>query len=279
MDPFRNTALWQVTLEARPGDPDIEARGRLRESFLDLRHRAASLVTRIAADIRDLTVHDITHLDALWETATLIAGDRFALSPAEAYVLGGAILLHDAAMSLAAFPGGLSDLTGTEEWRDTVALILRSEGNEPLSTDMIDHPSRDVVAEAIPIVLRALHARQAERLPVTVWPGHDASASSEYLIQDSDLRAYYGRPIGRVAASHWLNVADLEHLPPILGAGPGLPADWTVDPWKIACVLRVADAAHIDHRRAPRWLRTLLRPGGESGKHWTFQERLGKPHR
>ncbi|WP_295437168.1 ATP-binding protein [uncultured Thiodictyon sp.] len=218
-------------------------------------------------------------MDALWETASLIAGDEFELSPAEGYVLGGAILLHDAAMTLAAFPGGLTDLAKTDEWRDAIALILGGRQDEPVAVDDIENAADDVIAEAVPIVLRALHAKQAEQLPITAWPGPDQPATPEFLIQDSDLRGYYGRLIGKTAASHWWNVADLSALPPVCNAGPGLPASWRVDPQKIACLLRVADAAHIDHRRAPRWLRTLMRPAGESAKHWAFQQRLGKPSR
>jgi hypothetical protein len=39
----------------------------------------------------------------------------------------------------------------------------------------------------------------------------------------------------------------------------------------------VADAAHIDHRRAPRFLRALVQPSGASDLHWTFQGKIGKP--
>ncbi|AUB84069.1 hypothetical protein THSYN_26120 [Candidatus Thiodictyon syntrophicum] len=106
-------------------------------------------------------------MDALWETASLIAGDEFELSPAEGYVLGGAILLHDAAMTLAAFPGGLTDLGKTDEWRDAIALILGGRQDEPVAVADIENPAGDVIAEAVPIVLRALHAKQAEQLPIT----------------------------------------------------------------------------------------------------------------
>lgn len=276
---FEDTHLWRSTLAQCAGDINESARARLRVSFLDLHDRATSLVTRISADIPGLTVHDISHLDALWETASLIAGDEFELSPAEGYVLGGAILLHDAAMTLAAFPGGLTDIGKTDEWRDAIALILGGRQDEPVAVDDIENPADDVIKEAVPIVLRALHAKQAEQLPITAWPGLDHPATPEFLIQDSELRGYYGRLIGKIAASHWWNVARLSALPPVWNAGPGLPASWRVDPQKIACLLRVADAAHIDHRRAPRWLRTLIRPTGESAKHWAFQQRLGKPSR
>jgi hypothetical protein len=42
-------------------------------------------------------------------------------------------------------------------------------------------------------------------------------------------------------------------------------------------LLRVADAAHIDHRRAPRFLHALVKPTDISATHWTFQSKLGKP--
>jgi hypothetical protein len=40
--------------------------------------------------------------------------------------------------------------------------------------------------------------------------------------------------------------------------------------------LRVADAAHIDHRRAPRFLRALTSPNQNSDVHWKSQSKLGK---
>lgn len=277
-EPFQTTYLWCSTLAERGDkDPHKVARDRLRVSFLDLRERVTGLVSRIGSSIPGLTVHDITHLDALWETASLIAGDGYELTPTEGYVLGGAILLHDAAMTLAAFPGGLEDIKKTEEWRDSIALALSRQSENPVTIEAINNPTAEMTAEAVPTVLRALHAKQAELLPVTAWPGPKPSAPAEYLMQDSDLRAYYGGLIGKIAASHWWNVSALADLPPVCNAGPELPLSWRVDPKKIACLLRVADASHIDHRRAPRWLQTLERPVGESARHWTFQARLGKP--
>jgi len=63
----------------------------------------------------------------------------------------------------------------------------------------------------------------------------------------------------------------------MVGAISSVPSDWTVDPLKLACLLRAADAAHIDERRAPRFLALLLRPQGISKLHWNFQGKLAKP--
>ena len=274
---FEETSLWRTSLASRAAAPYQKERERLRVNLLGIRERAAALVGFISAEIPGLTVHDITHLDALWETASLIAGDDFAITPAEAFVLGGAILLHDAAHCLAAYPGGLAEIKQTPEMRDAVALAWRRRSDEPPSAQALDEPPPDIIEESLPDVLRALHAKQAERLAVIHWPGPEVGDAPEHLIQDSDLRDYYGPLIGKIAASHWWDLADLEHrLTPQCNAGAGLPADWTVAPLKIACLLRVADVAHIDHRRAPRWLKTLVRPAGISRDHWRFQQRLGK---
>ncbi len=46
---------------------------------------------------------------------------------------------------------------------------------------------------------------------------------------------------------------------------------------KIAVLLRTADAAHLDARRAPGFLLALRRPEGLSRDHWNFQNHLLKP--
>ncbi|MCX6924317.1 MAG: hypothetical protein NT154_14050 [Verrucomicrobia bacterium] len=99
---FEKTSLWRTSF----GNPAFESHASslsaLRECLFSMRQRAEHLVSLIPRDIPGLTVHDITHLDALWETASLIAGDNYPLNPAEAFVFGAAVLLHDSAMSLAA---------------------------------------------------------------------------------------------------------------------------------------------------------------------------------
>src|SRR3546814_18906704 len=70
-----------------------------------------------------MTVHDVTHLDALWDTASLVADGAVTVHPADAFVLGASILLHDAAMSLGASPNGLDDVRNTVAWQDAAARL------------------------------------------------------------------------------------------------------------------------------------------------------------
>src|SRR3546814_19141080 len=70
---FRQTYLWRQALGtprsvALPGEQEY-----FRNQYLLLRDKAAQLVNRIAVDLPGMTVHDVTHLDALWDTATLVA--------------------------------------------------------------------------------------------------------------------------------------------------------------------------------------------------------------
>src|SRR5215204_4181255 len=120
-DGFQNTALWRRTLGLQDeSDQFAGARDTLRDAYLSMRKNAAELVKLIPQDCRSLTVHDITHLDALWETADLISGPDFPINPAEAFVFGAAILLHDAGMTVAAYPGGMAEIAQTTEWKDAV---------------------------------------------------------------------------------------------------------------------------------------------------------------
>ena len=92
---LENSDLWRTTLAARENDEHPAERERLRTAFLRFRANASHLAWEIRRDLPNLTIHDITHLDALWEVSSTIAGDSYSLTPTEGFVLGGAILLHD----------------------------------------------------------------------------------------------------------------------------------------------------------------------------------------
>lgn len=272
---FETSALWQAAFADRPKDRHAGARAALKRKFLDLREKVALLVGQIAKDIPGLTVHDVTHLDALWETASLIAGPEQTINPAEAYVLGASILVHDAGMCLAAYPDGLASIKETTEWKDTITALLKREDRGEVSEALLLNPPDAVVRAAIAEVLRLLHAKRAKDLPFMEWKS--PNGSSEPLIEDLNLRAFYGPMIGNIAYSHHVSVGQLEALlGSRLGAYSAYPSEWTVDPIAIACLLRTADAAQIDERRAPRFLKTLIRPQGASDAHWAFQGKLAK---
>ncbi len=275
MPSFEKTSLWRNSFENPQYQREAEALGILRESLRDMRGRAENLVSRISRDIPELTVHDVTHLDALWEIASLIAGDNYPLNPAEAYVFGGAVLIHDSAMSLAAYPNGLGEIKNTREWRDAVASRLKMISKKPISREQILNPSVEVEKAAIADFLREAHANRARDITSLKWPTTDGGC--EFLIQKSELRETYGDIIGRIAASHWWPISQLHDLPPRVNAGDNIPAAWLVNPFKIACLLRVADIAHIDHRRAPKFLHVIVKPSASSDAHWVFQSKIGKP--
>lgn len=276
MNAFERTNLWRATLGRRADDENAEAREKLRQSYLVFRDRAGDVLKQIAKDVPNLTIHDLTHVDALWEIANLIVGPTVNFTPAEAYVLGGAFLLHDAAMTVVAFPGGLKELQSTVEWGDAIIASLITREIE-VTPERIISPPRDVLNEALLSTLRLFHARQAADLPRMSWIKPD-TGEQLWLIDDEALRNYYGPHIGKIASSHWSDAYHLANeLVPLITAGPGVPSDWVVNPLKIACLLRVSDAAHLDYRRAPSLLMALHGPGPGSLKYWTFQNRLGKP--
>ena len=270
------SSIWRTTLAQQDSDSHGTDRERLRSSFMNFRGRAGLLALEIAKDLPDLTVHDLSHLDALWEVGSQITGPNFSLTPAEGYVLGGGILLHDLAMSVAATPGGIDAIRKDVRWRDSLFAFFRTnESREPTQQD-IESPGPEARQFALFSLLRQLHAESAERLAFSQF---GTGASTQYLIEDTELRQTYGRIIGQIAHSHWWSLAEVERrFERQIGAPHWAPSTWTIDPLKVACILRAADAAHIDARRAPSFQKIFSSINPASQLHWDFQERLNKSY-
>ena len=179
-------------------------------------------------------------------------------------------------MSLAAYPDGLPEVKTTVAWKDAVArLALASEEDDDDTFDL-ENPPAAVLQRIVPDVLRQLHAQRAEELAQQAWRAADGS--DVYLVEDPDLRRFYGPTIGQIAHSHWWSVQRLDQdLSEDLGALASRTRN-RVDRVKLACLLRIADALHLDSRRAPRFLRAISPPSGTAARHWSFQERLARPH-
>ena len=273
---IRQTWLWQQAFENPRSDCDREEQRFFKTQLLSIRDRAAQLVSRISADLPEMTVHDVSHLDALWDTASIVAEGAVRVNTAEAFVFGTSILLHDAGMSLAAYPGGIPEIRNTTRWSDAVAQVVLSMEESEADTIDPDNPPGSIVQQILPIVLRQLHAERAEVLAEQAW--RSADNEQLYLIENSDLRYFYGPTIGQIAHSHWWPVHKVEtELSENLGALANCTQS-QIDCVKLACLLRIADALHLDSRRAPRFLRAITNPSGTSSLHWSFQQRLARPH-
>jgi hypothetical protein len=272
---YRESNLWQAAFDPPAGTKHPAERDRLRVALDSMRDRAATLSERIAVDLPDFTMHDGTHSDALWETADLVLADPQDLNPADVFVFGAAVLLHDLGLSVAAYPSGRLELRDTQTWRDAIGLVLRRDADE-YPENLKDPPAR-ALTDADYLTLRRLHASRAAELMSAHWPG--ANEESIYLLDDYDLREQLGWSIGRIAASHWWPASRLPTLGTELLSVPLLPTDWPLDRIAVGCLLRLADILHVDQRRAP-WLRRALQsPSGNSKTHWDAQNRLARPTR
>ena len=258
---MERSELWKRCFEDEGVDDRVSM---LATSLRAIRANAAQLTSRIAGSVPSLTSHDVSHLDALWDVAGIVAGDDFLVNPLEAYIFGAAVLLHDAGLGFAAYSGGRDALRTTVQWRDAHARLASASIKV-----------QDIKREADFEALRALHASQAERLAIE--PLGNEQGDNSYLVDDTNLRENYGTIIGQIASSHYW---DLEQVvqrfstrrPP----ASFLAADWLVDTLKIACMVRVSDAGHIDGSRAPSFLLRTLQMNSVSRAHWTAQSRLGR---
>ena len=271
MENYQKSPLWSQAFNNADDGFDNQ-RSMLISAYTDFRNRVSTLVAQIHKDMPSLTVHDITHIDALWWTASEIAGNNYQLNPAEAFVLGGAFLLHDSAHCVAAYPGGVDEIVKLPEWEMYCAILGLKSSEIIKGTENF----QKVLFE----VLRSLHPRQARVLARQSWAVSNGKESIFLLPQD-DLRRAYAEVIGEIAESHWHSHHQLEALHQKKLTPPAYlnPAPWTIDVLKIALLLRTADAAHIDAQRAPRFLQALVNPTGISLAHWNFQNKLNSAKR
>ncbi|MDQ1178471.1 ATP-binding protein [Microbacterium sp. SORGH_AS_0421] len=277
---FEETALWKRTLGLE-GDGVPSQVSTLRAAYLQFREHVEPVAQEISLSVPGYTDHGISHCDSLWRTASLLLGEDFPLNPAEAFVLGGSFLVHDLGMGASAYPGGLLELVESVEFSDIAAAAFADEYDtivaaakkdlsaNPTWNGLSDRRAKDLLTA----LLRRRHAAQAVEVVSNSW--ELSNGQSMYLLADTTLRLSYGDCIGQVGRSHWLDVAELQsELPPQLGAIPGFPADWTVDPVKIACILRLADAINVDASRAHPLHTPHRLPQAESLTHWLAQEKL-----
>ncbi len=62
---FEETYLWKNTLAEQKRDSNKAAREAIRNQYVEFRSRTAALLEQISSQMPGLTVHDISHIDAL----------------------------------------------------------------------------------------------------------------------------------------------------------------------------------------------------------------------
>ena len=192
-------------------------------------------------------------------------------------MLGCAFILHDLGMALAAYPGGCDQVKQSARWRERLAAHCWAVSGRPPSEADLEDPPKAALDAALRECLRADHAERSGQLLTESW-AHPRTNQPLFLLEDQDIRLTWGPLIGQLAASHGWDPQRLgEEFGEVVGAPPWCPDAWQVDALVLAAALRVADAAHIDQRRAPVLLWALRQPSGLAAAHWGFQEALQKP--
>jgi hypothetical protein len=72
--------------------------------------------------------------------------------------LGGAFLIHDLGMGLAAYPDGFDGVRQRPEFRDLVTVLLTAKLERRLSVEELQHPDEAITNEAKFSFIRNLHA-------------------------------------------------------------------------------------------------------------------------
>jgi PKD repeat protein len=259
---YTKTTLWIKSL-ADCNDNDNPLKKNLREAFAKAHENASFILEKIRLDFPSLTVHNITHVDGLWQVGSVIAGETYELTPLEGFVLGCAFLMHDAVLSYDAV-GGRNVLRNKLEWKDFYADYKKDTTLN----------SQEQLYETDFRTIRLLHAKYAENLYSQKF--FRDNGTPFYIIEDESLRKHLGPIICKIAASHHWNIDDVEKLGIQQPAPAEYPVSWRINPIKLACLIRCADAGHIDAGRAPDYLLKLLAINGISRNHWIAQNRLSQ---
>ena len=270
---FQGTGLWIRALSA-DSEQHASEKERLRAAYKIFWANGCQLSSQISRDLPSLTLHNEAHFESLWDRADQIAGPDLVLTPIEAFVFGGAILIHDAANSTAVFENGLKDVENTPEWQDAVADLTE----EDPASSALNSLTQEMHSKALLQTLRVLHAQKAEELGGISFK-NEHTATVVHLINDDQIRNQLGSIIGLIAASHHWDIREVEkrltNKP--MGAIAGFPRDWIIRPVLLACLMRCADAVQIDQTRAPDFLYSILKLRGLSESHWRAQNKLTAP--
>ena len=272
---YQLTPLWTTAFSdaGLRTDSQRTARDDLLSALRALESRVTPLLGKIDESCHELTIHDISHVHQLWSVASEVCGPDYPLNPLEGFVLGAAFLIHDAGLTAAAYPGGLPALENTVYYKDRVAALLRTVGNELPTEESLENPSAEIRQRALFDTLRAIHAKRAETLLEYEQP-HPLTGQSYRLLSDPDLFLDCGAVIGRIAASHHWNIDDVDERFQDPLTAPERFRGWSIDGVKLACILRASDVCAIDERRARIIQFLLASPGGVSRDHWIFQLNL-----
>ncbi len=211
---YEDTRLWKATLSTGMGETKFDAqRARLCAAYESFRINASLLVGQIQNDIPQLTLHNIEHLDALWTAADIVAGHDYVLTPTEAFVFGGAILLHDAGLAVASFQNGLEDLKKAAEWRDAAAGAYRNAGYTNIRPSDLNNPPAELFKDILFATLRSLHANRAEHL-ADFFVRNIATKEVVHLLDNARSKvSLAGYGIGKIAASHNWSIEELTSAP------------------------------------------------------------------
>lgn len=257
----------EVIMESRPYEKHFDQKlfgheeklSVLRASIASINRRAELFLTRIAFEFPQLTDHSIDHSLMLWSYLDIVLGEeqQSRLNPLEAYVLHVAFLAHDAGICLSVL--------------DRQSIIE----TDPLYQDYVATYGDDDNSkkEALFITIRHKHGEYARQVAT------QKLSDGDFLIQDEKLRDEFRDIIGRISESHANSVNFIETDITSEYTCPSFPKEWTIRCRRLAYLLRVVDAAHLDNNRTPKSLELIKSLKSPSREHWTFQKKLGFPTR
>lgn len=276
MSNIEKLRIWKETL-GKNDNKNMEHIKTLKEEYLKIYENAGKLADNIKIDYPHLTIHDKVHLYSVWEMADILCPEEF-LNPLEAFVFGCSICLHDIGLTISSYEDGFKEIIENTIFKDYYCLFYKDKHNTTCDIKTIkDFKTCDneVLKNAIQKTLRINHSSISEKI---VNYQVQIGDTKKYIIENDDIRDNLGELIGEIAHSHHWDTQDVVSKFKKSEPTPTMfPHEWELNSLKIALLLRVCDAAHIDDRRADFKSMEVQKPEGYSKLHWIAQNKLNRP--
>ena len=233
-DSVRSSTLYRSLVA------DIE----LLNAVVSLRSAAASLAETVTRTVPVFTDHTVKHMDALWAITDCI----LTQSEVQAFHAEKHSCLHAVSIcTTSAWPTRLP----MRAWRE-FAHCRFTRASRPAFTINAGNP-RFTARPSRELSGAYMLTRHSELARGRV-PGTEV-----YLFESASVREAWGETAGRVAASHHWNLDTLDREIGEQGSSLCRVAR-NADIAYVASILRLADYAHINRDRAPRWPAHFARP-------------------
>ena len=270
---YEKSKLWQRVMNGNGEYAD--ERRFLRDEYAKAHSNALLLVDEINRNPDSYIDHMACITDSLWRLVDVFLPEDYDINPAEVYILGLTSLIHEIGIDLVAWSYDIEDIHKETTWKDMVAFLCK-ERQLPYDFSNVENIDIGIQEKATLFTIRSLYAKKAVSIAENTWNLNSNSGNQQIsIINNQQLKKEFGRIIGRIEESHGHTIEEIgEALSDKNPAASITPPIWTIDPLKLACIIRMADLINTNDLQGLYSYRAVRFPEMNSDLLMTVQDKL-----